>query len=675
MAIKVADNFLYQGRKPLDNRILVNTIADMAAMVDAILYDGMIAYVKSDKKFYVYDSTNTIDPTLAKWRELTTGGGTSVEEYLQNTKYKKDTLVYLNDKLARVVANYTSDNTGATINDSFNLDITNNNIVLVGGTGTASVEEYLQNKKYKKDNLVYANDEIARVVVDFTSDNTLTSIDESFQLDITNGNLTQIPTTIHFKQLADDIEKYIGGQIFIKEADVSAYKTDITISDATVILKNGTQLTNEQKTNAKILFVLDLNSNIIGIASIKSYNSTTNEFTINAQKIGDGGTLEFYKSTYILSDVIDSSTMLSLSDLVTTSPITDIKINQIVYDAKGTLARINSVNTVTSQIGVTTIVNSREYMPIAPDTKEFRITNAGTGYTIGDIIETTTPGTFGEVTNVGVNGEIISLQLATTTTQSVTGTNAFIDYIQTIYGGYGNNWAALSNASVLVAETVAEKFEYIQGYTFTINNAGTGYTVGDIIGTDNLDVFVEVKNVGTNGEITEVKYVRNSTVNTTGAGASITTTSNPDMFIIPDSIWNIGMSVFSFTNDDGAMTEFYKTDNITTKYNAGPNSKIYKFEYDSVNGVIYQSFYTVQGGTAHTPTFVPIAFDGVNDTFNLPTDFDGTIDPTVIVNGLYYFNNEDYTINLKGTTYTITFDTVYDTFDKCKIMYTPKSKI
>ena len=68
MAIKVADNFLYQGRKPLDNRIIANTTADMVAMADAIIYDGIIVYVKDIKKFYVYDSTNTVDATLGKWR-------------------------------------------------------------------------------------------------------------------------------------------------------------------------------------------------------------------------------------------------------------------------------------------------------------------------------------------------------------------------------------------------------------------------------------------------------------------------------------------------------------------------------------------------------------------------------------------------------------------------------
>ena len=129
MAIKVADNFLYQGRKPLDNRISVNTLTDMTSMADSIIYDGMICYVKADKLFYVYDSTNAVDPVLNKWRLLKTGGA-SLKEYTQNTDYEKNDLLYLGSSLAIVSTNFTSDNTSATAQDSFNLDITNGNLIL-----------------------------------------------------------------------------------------------------------------------------------------------------------------------------------------------------------------------------------------------------------------------------------------------------------------------------------------------------------------------------------------------------------------------------------------------------------------------------------------------------------------------------------------------------------------
>lgn len=74
MAINVADNFSYKGGKPLDNRTKYSTIASMVATPAADLYDGCLAYVTSTKKNYQYDSTNTVDENLGKWRELQTGG-------------------------------------------------------------------------------------------------------------------------------------------------------------------------------------------------------------------------------------------------------------------------------------------------------------------------------------------------------------------------------------------------------------------------------------------------------------------------------------------------------------------------------------------------------------------------------------------------------------------------
>ena len=92
MAISVADNFLYQGKKPLDARILFETISAMVNMPGAVLYDGCLGYVKADKKYYTYDSTNTTDASLGKWRELETGGGEGgvVEGYYYNNKFYEE---------------------------------------------------------------------------------------------------------------------------------------------------------------------------------------------------------------------------------------------------------------------------------------------------------------------------------------------------------------------------------------------------------------------------------------------------------------------------------------------------------------------------------------------------------------------------------------------------------
>ncbi len=74
MSLKIADNFSYKGKKPLDARLVYNDIPDMLALPTSTIYDGIIVYVVAQKKFYTYDSNNTVDPTLQKWRELTTAG-------------------------------------------------------------------------------------------------------------------------------------------------------------------------------------------------------------------------------------------------------------------------------------------------------------------------------------------------------------------------------------------------------------------------------------------------------------------------------------------------------------------------------------------------------------------------------------------------------------------------
>ena len=95
MAIQVADNFSYQGAKPLDARLKYNTVADMVAVSTSTIYDGILAYVTATKTYYTYDSTNDVDPTLGKWRELTTGGGI-VEGYfneIDDLFYEESTFV------------------------------------------------------------------------------------------------------------------------------------------------------------------------------------------------------------------------------------------------------------------------------------------------------------------------------------------------------------------------------------------------------------------------------------------------------------------------------------------------------------------------------------------------------------------------------------------------------
>lgn len=81
MAISVADNFSYQGGKPLDARMKFDTVALMVATPAASLYDGCFAYVKATKKYYSYDSANETDPTLGKWVEYSSGDAPEYDDF------------------------------------------------------------------------------------------------------------------------------------------------------------------------------------------------------------------------------------------------------------------------------------------------------------------------------------------------------------------------------------------------------------------------------------------------------------------------------------------------------------------------------------------------------------------------------------------------------------------
>lgn len=146
MAILVADNFQYQGRKPLDSRIIVDTIADMKGIAESIIYEGILVYNKETKKFYQFDPANTVDATLGKWREFSSGGGgnAQISEYAQDTDYKTNALIIHDNKLYLATADFTSDNTAATADDSFDLDIAANNLVAVTAESDAVLEEDVQ---------------------------------------------------------------------------------------------------------------------------------------------------------------------------------------------------------------------------------------------------------------------------------------------------------------------------------------------------------------------------------------------------------------------------------------------------------------------------------------------------------------------------------------------------
>ena len=70
MALKIGDNFSYQGKKPNFDRDTFDTLASMKSYPETSIDDGHISYCKETFQHYVYNSSNTSDATTGKWRVL-----------------------------------------------------------------------------------------------------------------------------------------------------------------------------------------------------------------------------------------------------------------------------------------------------------------------------------------------------------------------------------------------------------------------------------------------------------------------------------------------------------------------------------------------------------------------------------------------------------------------------
>lgn len=779
MGILIADNFNYKGKKPLDERIVYNLLSDMKAVTDSIIYEGAIAYCKEDKKFYTFDPANTVDATTGKWRELQLGGSgnASIEDYAQNTQYKKNGLLLYDNKIYLVTADFTSDNTQTTLADSFNLDLTNSKFVSVD-TDTNCVE-YAKNTKYKKDTLVYNSETLARVVSDFISDNTATNVKDSFELDIANSKLlvvssikildriksntkltntigstttiaiANLPSTtindIKKNQLVYDTDGTVG---FVSNIDKTNNEvTVITITksgdnktiryESDVILdKTILKQTTINFTDLNTLYtVSDLKENQLvydaegTIAKIDSINTTPTGTTIDITTLttsSENFEMRYYKYDKDLDRNINQNQLLSFADINATT-INDLEVNQIIFDEKGTISKIENIDTTNNEVTVriisidtivtpiksykvvdtlNTAINSQQLinvptglntadieveqlvyddygtvskivsidttnnqlmvqtitglgMPIAPNHKEAKIKKGGTGYAVNDIIETLTSGVFVKVTQIDANGTILNVLVDETATSASTtsGTNAEISYEQVIYGGYGNNWYQLADAAVMVAQTIAETFDFIKGYEYTITSAGTGYAVNDIVEID-TNVFVKVIEVGTSGEIVKVAYTREDTQSTSGTGATITYTNSDDVFIIPGDRWNIGTAMFTLVNDKGAQVQFLRTEQNLVKYSMGEDG-LYKFTFDNVDGIIYQEVSKISGSgdatlTEDVKSNLDVGNIKVNDLFKTGTTFTDFVKKLLIKEilptGKIIAANSG--LNLKGSTVT-----------------------
>ena len=207
----------------------------------------------------------------------------------------------------------------------------------------------------------------------------------------------------------------------------------------------------------------------------------------------------------------------------------------------------------------------------------------------------------------------------------------------------------------MVAQTIAESFDFLQGYEYTITSGGTGYAIDDIIEID-TNIFVKVIEVdNTTGEIKKVAYTREDIQNTSGTGATITYTVSDDVFIIPGDRWNIGTAMFTLINDKGATVQFLRTEQTLIKYSVGEDG-LYKFTFDNVDGIIYQEFSKLGSGDATLTEDVKSNLDigniKVNDLFKTGTTFTDFVKKLLIKEILPTGKITAFKsgLNLKGTT-------------------------
>lgn len=221
MSLQISDNFSYLGSKPLDSRLVFDTIAQMENFSASTLYIGCVSYNKETESLYIFNGIswdlfesgmptapvnisyeitaqgtnyqiNDIVPTnlqgtFAKVKQITNSGGilevestesassntsgigayikatrtfyvgsgTSWEEllvddesiavipeYKQNTQYYQNELIRFGNIVGIIFSNYISDNTKPSIKESFDYDVSQNNILLIKGE-TQSVPECL----------------------------------------------------------------------------------------------------------------------------------------------------------------------------------------------------------------------------------------------------------------------------------------------------------------------------------------------------------------------------------------------------------------------------------------------------------------------------------------------------------------------------------------------------
>ena len=94
MALKIGDNFDYQGRQPNFHRDTFDTLSEMKDYPSTSIDEGHISYCSETKTRYMFSSNNTIDPTTGLWRRVV---DPALDESSENSIQNKVVTAKFND--------------------------------------------------------------------------------------------------------------------------------------------------------------------------------------------------------------------------------------------------------------------------------------------------------------------------------------------------------------------------------------------------------------------------------------------------------------------------------------------------------------------------------------------------------------------------------------------------
>lgn len=308
MAIKTGDNFLYRGKKPLDSRDSFDTILSMTTFAESSLDDGHISYVKETDKHYKFNSTNTVDPVLGKWREYN-GSGSATDGKVKLDS-SSDAAKYLNEWID---------------NSTIEVDAPNNCLVVKKIDGQAVT--------------------VAEI-------NFLTGVTSNIQTQINN--------------LGKSMTMY---GVFATKSDLLASTTPVPVDGNTAIVVSDEDNDNKQMT---YIYISSTSSwTQVAESSVTLRDFSTDPIDLSSETTGVLPESRIATAVARLADVLDKATyggsssgVVKQADTITGLTATIAALNQAITDSHAHSNKSTLDNIVSSGIGSGFLADNGRYISI-----------------------------------------------------------------------------------------------------------------------------------------------------------------------------------------------------------------------------------------------------------------------------------------------------------------------